>query len=220
MALFQKKPQTQTSAPLYTLGLNRTVLIVGLGNIGKEYELTRHNLGFLTIDNFAKTNEFPEWINKKDLKCQLTTQNLGGVHVILIKPTTMMNLSGESVQAAARFYRVEFNQITALHDEIDIPFGQIRTRAGGGAAGHNGIKSLIQHIGGEFGRVRIGIQPEEPPKMELADYVLGKLSKMEQEQLPNMYREVNSILTEYVYGSTLHPETRSFLVPSQPSPAV
>jgi len=220
MGLFQKKPLVGTSVPLYTLGLNKTLLIVGLGNIGKQYQLTRHNVGFNCLNAFAETHEFGPWVVKKDLKCQLTSKVLGDVQVLLVKPTTMMNISGEAVQAVAHFYKIDFNQIAAVQDELDIPFGQIRMRVGGGAAGHNGIKSLIQHIGDEFGRIRIGIQqdsaaptPEETkPKQNTSDFVLDKFTKTEQALLPNLYREVNSILTEYVYRGELQPETRSFIV--------
>jgi len=212
MGLFQKKPLVGTSVPLYTLGLNKSVLVVGLGNVGKQYELTRHNVGFNCLNAFAETHEFEPWVEKKDLKCQLASKVLGDVRVILIKPTTMMNLSGEAVQAAARFYKIEFNQIVAVHDELDIPFGQIRMRVGGGAAGHNGIKSLIQHIGDEFGRVRIGIQPDSKVQNDMSDFVLDKFTKEEQVHLPDLCREVNSILTEYVYRDELQPETRSFIV--------
>jgi len=212
MGLFQKKPLVGTSVPLYTLGLNKTILIVGLGNIGKQYELTRHNVGFNCLNAFAETHEFEPWVEKKDLKCQLASKVLGDVRVILIKPITMMNLSGEAVQATAHFYKIEFNQIVAVHDELDIPFGQIRMRVGGGAAGHNGIKSLIQHIGDEFGRVRIGIQPDSKVQNNMSDFVLDKFTKEEQAHLPDLCREVNSILTEYVYRGELQPETRSFII--------
>ena len=212
MGLFQKKPQTSTSAPLYTLGLNKTVLIVGLGNVGKEYDLTRHNVGFNCVNAFSETHEFEPWIVKKDLKAQLTHKVLGDTKVILVKPTTMMNLSGEAVQAVSHFYKVEFGQIVVVHDEIDIPFGQIRMRVGGGTAGHNGIKSVAKQIGDEFGRVRIGIQQDDNTHADMADYVLGKFTKQEQSQLSNLYRETNSILTEYVYRGKLETETRSFLI--------
>lgn len=212
MAFFQKKPQTSSSAPLYTLGLNTTVLIVGLGNTGKQYELTRHNMGFMCLDNFADTHEFPVWINKSDLKGQMTQQALGNVRVLLFKPTTMMNHSGEAVQAACHFFRIEPSRVIVVYDELDIPFGQIRMRTGGGTAGHNGLKSLVTHIGDDFGRVRIGIGPKKPDGINGADFVLGKLDKSGQAQLPNLYKEINSILTEYIYRNELQPETRSFIL--------
>src|SRR6266404_1157272 len=99
MALFQRKQQENSIAPLYTIGSNKTVLIIGLGNPGKEYSGTRHNIGFEILDEFAKKNDFPGWVIKKDLKVQLTTQNLGENRVVLAKPTTFMNNSGEAAQA-------------------------------------------------------------------------------------------------------------------------
>src|SRR5438045_6150077 len=104
MALFQKKPQVSSSTPLYTIGAHRTVLIVGLGNPGKKYEATRHNIGFTAVNKFAEANEFVGWINKKDFKAELTANNLGGNRVILCKPSTYMNLSGQAIQAVQQFY--------------------------------------------------------------------------------------------------------------------
>ncbi|MDB5185992.1 MAG: aminoacyl-tRNA hydrolase [Candidatus Saccharibacteria bacterium] len=212
MGLFQKKPIQGSVAPLYSLGLNRTVLIVGLGNPGKEYDKTRHNVGFTAIDAFVKATELGDWMNKKDLKTELTSGMLGETRVIVIKPTTFMNLSGEAVQAVANFYKIDHSHIIAVYDELDLPFGQIRTRQGGSAAGHNGVKSMIQHLGEDFGRVRIGIANEFSDKADSADFVLGKFTKTELEQMPNLTRETTAILTEYVYGSQLSAETRNFIV--------
>ncbi|HSX23835.1 MAG TPA: aminoacyl-tRNA hydrolase [Candidatus Saccharimonadales bacterium] len=212
MALFQKKPVVGTSAPLYTLGLQKTVLLVGLGNVGKEYAGTRHNIGFEILDVFASKQGLDNWMDKKDLKCQLATGNIADSRVILCKPTTMMNLSGEAVQAVARFYKVEPAAMVVVHDELDIGFGQIRTRLGGSDAGHNGVKSLIQHLGADFGRIRIGVGPKTPEKMESADFVLAKFSDKEQAQLKNLTQEAIAILTEYVHSAQLPAETRTFLV--------
>jgi PTH1 family peptidyl-tRNA hydrolase len=212
MALFQKKPIAGTAAPLYSLGLNKTILIVGLGNPGKEYDGTRHNIGFACVDEFARANDFPGWVSKKDLKGLVTSGTLGSARIVVIKPATFMNLSGEAVQAAQRFYKVPPEQIVVVHDELDIPFGQIRTRMGGGSAGHNGIKSIMQHVDGTFGRVRIGIGSEQAKLLDSTDFVLQKFSGEEQAQLTNLKRETNSILTEYIFGNALTAETRSFLV--------
>lgn len=212
MALFQQRPQASDTLRYYTLGQNKTVLIVGLGNPGTEYEQTRHNIGFACLDSFAKTNNFDPWINKKDLKCQMASGQLGETRVILCKPTTFMNLSGEAVQAVAHFYKIPADQIVAVYDEIDIDFGQIRTRVGGGSAGHNGVKSLIQHLGEEFGRVRIGIGPKTHEQMDSADFVLAKFSNEQQKQLKNLTQETSAILSEYVYGGQLPHETRNFIV--------
>src|SRR6266545_3068400 len=152
MALFQKRPQIGDSIAYFTLGQNKTVLVVGLGNIGKEYQDTRHNVGFTAVDRFAADHDFPAWIEKKDLKCHFTSAQLGDTKVIIIKPTTLMNLSGGAVQAVVHFYKLSPEHVIVVHDELDIPFGQIRTRVGGSSAGHNGIKSISEQIDEQFGR--------------------------------------------------------------------
>ncbi len=211
MGLFQKKPQVSSSAPLYTLGLQKNLIIVGLGNPGKEYDGTRHNIGFTTVDALASKLEFPAWVEKKDLKCLITFQTINDTRAILVKPTTFMNLSGEAVQAVAHFYKIQEESIIVVHDELDIPFGQIRLRRGGSAAGHNGVKSLIEHLGENFGRVRIGIQNDIAAKADSKDFVLGKFTKEEQEHLPELLRETNAILSEYIHGQPVTAETRTFL---------
>lgn len=210
MALFHKKPQAESGNSLYTLGLNKTLLIVGLGNPGAKYEGTRHNIGFECLDAFVEKTEIGQWVQKKDLKCLMASGTLGESRVIAVKPTTFMNLSGEAVGAVARFYKVPVETILVLHDELDIPFGQIRTRTGGGSAGHNGVKSITQHVGEEFGRVRIGIKADTP--MESADFVLSSFNPEEKQHLNDLKREATAILTEYVYGGQLQAETRSFIV--------
>lgn len=211
MALFQKKPQTD-SVPLYRVGTEKTYLIIGLGNPGKEYDGTRHNIGFESLDNFAKKLEFPDWVAKKDLKCLETRHTIDGKRVILIKPTTFMNLSGEAAQAVSHFYKIGVKDMIAVYDELDVPYGQIRTRIGGSSAGHNGVKSLIEHLGEDFGRIRIGIANKVSAKADSADFVLGKFSKEEQAEVSNLLQEVNSILSESIYSDSLHTETRSFVI--------
>lgn len=211
MGLFQKNPfSTENAKPLYTLGLNKTLIIVGLGNVGKEYQKTRHNIGFACVEEFAKVHEFGNWVDKKDLKCQVATKNMADSRVVLVKPTTMMNLSGEAVQAVTKFYKVEVSDVVAVYDEFAIPFGQIRTRMGGGTAGHNGVKSLVKYIGDEFGRVRVGIQQDT--KLDMADFVLAKFSKEEQGHMSALTREATDLLTQYSYSGRLEPETRNFIV--------
>ena len=213
MSLFQRRPQDSESIKYYTVGQNKTVLIVGLGNPGNEYDGTRHNVGFAAIDAFAKANDFDPWMSKKDLKCLVANATLGETRAIAIKPTTFMNLSGEAVQAIAHFYKIPAEKIVVVHDELDIPFGQVRLRKGGGSAGHNGLKSAIEHLGEDFGRVRIGIGPKEPEQMDSADFVLAKFSKEQQAHLPELTREVSAILSEFAYGDgQLLSETRNFLV--------
>lgn len=213
MALFQRRPQTSAPISYTTVGLNRNLMIIGLGNPGKEYDLTRHNIGFMCVDNFvSKQSEMGQWIDKKDLKCQLSTGQLGDTRVLAVKPTTFMNLSGEAVQAISHFYKIPLEQIVVLHDELDIDFGQIRMRTGGSAAGHNGIKSVSKMIGEDYGRIRIGIGPKNPPQIDSADFVLQKFSSEEQSHLGELSREANAIISELAYGSPLNAETRNFLI--------
>lgn len=214
MALFQNRPQVSDPTNYYTVGLNKTVLLVGLGNPGKKYDLTRHNVGFLCVDEFvAKTDEMAEWMQKKDLKCLLSSGQVGSLRVLAIKPTTFMNLSGEAVQATCHFYKINPEHVLVVHDELDIDFGQIRLRQGGSDAGHNGIKSVSQHIGKDYGRIRIGVGPKQPADIASEDFVLQKFSTTEQTQLPSLTREVSAIINEYLYGNQQLPhETRSFIV--------
>lgn len=213
MAWLQKRPQVSNPTNFYTVGLNKTILLVGLGNPGKEYELTRHNIGFACLDEFvAKTDAMEAWITKKDLKAIISTGQLGDTRVLAVKPTTFMNLSGEAVQAVVQFYKISPDNIAVIHDELDIDFGQIRLRKGGSSAGHNGIKSVTKHLGEDYGRIRIGVGPKKPARIKAEDYVLQKFSADEQAQLPNLTKEVNAILSEYLYGAELPHDTRSFLV--------
>jgi PTH1 family peptidyl-tRNA hydrolase len=213
MSLFQRRPQAGETVQFYTLGQSKVVLIIGLGNPGKEYDDTRHNIGFAAVDAFVKANEFDPWIEKKDLKCHFTKGQLGDTQVIVIKPTTFMNLSGEAAQAVAHFYKIPPERIAAVYDELDIPFGQIRLRTGGSSAGHNGVKSLTQHLGENFGRIRVGIGPKQPEQIDSADFVLGKFKADQQKHMNELLRETSAILSEYSYGDgQLAAETRSFIV--------
>jgi PTH1 family peptidyl-tRNA hydrolase len=210
MALFQKKPQPTDSIPLYSIGSNKTVLVIGLGNPDEKFRGTRHNIGFAALDYFAQKNDFPAWINKKDLKCELTMHTLGDTRVMLCKPTTYMNLSGEAAQAVQHFYKVYNKQTLAVYDELAISFGQLRTRVGGSDAGHNGVKSLTQHLGDDYARLRVGIGSEISEKADASDFVLGKFTKEEQEHLDKILREANSLINEFIFGG-LPNETRNVL---------
>jgi PTH1 family peptidyl-tRNA hydrolase len=212
MGLFQNRPQVSDPVNYITVGLNKTLLVVGLGNIGKQYDGTRHNIGFAAVDSFVSANKLGNWIEKRDFKCHLASGQLGESRIIAIKPTTLMNLSGEAVQAVANFYKIPTTNIAVVHDELDIDFGQIRTRMGGGSAGHNGIKSVSKLLGDEnYGRIRVGIGPKQPAQMDSADFVLQKFSDKQQGDMPALLRESDAILSEFAFGSQLTAETRTFL---------
>lgn len=208
MGLFFKKETATDKPPLFTLGSHKTILIVGLGNVGKEYENTRHNIGFACVDSFAKQQDFPGWLEKKDLKCLIARQTISDTSVILIKPTTYMNESGQAMFAVQNFYKIPCSATLVVHDELDVPFGEIRIKQGGGHAGNNGVKSVIQHCGEDFTRIRIGIQNELSSKMESANFVLAKFSGEEQRLLPKVVQEVSSLLSEYATTSQLNEESR------------
>lgn len=211
MSLFQKKPDVSSSAPLYTLSSSKTYLVIGLGNIGKEYDKTRHNVGFTAVDDFASRNDFPDWINKTDLGCLVSIHNLGSNRVVLCKPTTLMNNSGQAASAIQKFYRIYNNQSLVIYDELAIEFGQIRSRVGGSDAGHNGVKSLITHIGDEFGRLRIGVANDFSDKAEASNFVLGKFTKQEQDLLPIIIKEAGVLITEFIFSGELPHQTRAAL---------
>jgi peptidyl-tRNA hydrolase, PTH1 family len=206
MGLFdRKRTNYHESQPLYTLGNSQTLLVVGLGNVGREYAHNRHNVGFMAVDRYKEAHsDFSEWIEKRDLHCYLSTGNIGSTRVVLVKPTTLMNLSGESVQAIQHFYKIGNEDTVVVYDELDIEFGTVRTRIGGTSAGHNGVKSLIQHIGdpseGGFGRIRVGIGPKTPVRMATADFVLQDFSEEQKPLLTKIIREVCALIDERTTG--------------------
>lgn len=211
MGLFIKKSEVGTHLPLYTTSANKTVLLVGLGNPGKEYKGTRHNIGFEAIDAVADYLNLGPWTTKKDMKCELVSAITNGVKVIAIKPTTFMNNSGEAVQAVMHFYKLQLADTLVIHDELDIDFGRIRTSIGGSAAGHNGIKSVIAHVGEEFGRLRIGIGPKKPAKIDSADFVLGSFPAAQTKEIPDLLKECVSITSDYLASGELFVETRTVI---------
>ncbi len=201
MGLFDRqKTNYDTHAPLYTLGNSKTLLVIGLGNVGSKYHKTRHNIGFAAIDRYKASHDFTDWVEKKDLRCYQATGQVGDSRVILAKPTTMMNLSGEAVQALQRFYKLSNEDTLIVYDDLDVAFGTLRTRGQGGAAGHNGIKSLLQHAKDGFGRIRIGIGPKTHEKMDSADFVLQKFSEEQEKDIPKILREVSALIDERTAG--------------------
>ena len=162
-------------------------LIVGLGNIGKEFTGTRHNSGFMAIDAYAEQYNFPKWQEKTKFKALLTEQFIKSQKIVLLKPTTFYNLSGESVKAMKDFYKLKNTAITVIHDELDLPFGTVKEKNGGGSAGSNGLKSIISLIGADFKRIRIGISNELKDKIDSADFVLKKFSTTEKKSLKDIF---------------------------------
>jgi PTH1 family peptidyl-tRNA hydrolase len=152
-------------------------IVVGLGNPGREYGSTRHNVGFMTVDELAGRWGATAWREKFSA---LVAEYRGAETVLLVKPQTYMNLSGQAVAAFVRFYKLNVDDVIVVYDDIDLPAGRLRLRPGGGAGGHRGIESLFDHLGSDaFARVRIGVG-RPPEYMEAADYVLSRFSPEEQ----------------------------------------
>ena len=211
MGLLQRRTQIGNNLPVYTIGGQQAALIIGLGNPGGRFQGTRHNIGFAVLDYLAEKNDFPAWINKKDLVCQLTIQTIGHCRVLLCKPSTYMNDSGRAATAVQRFYRIANRQTVAVYDELAMPFGTLRSRVGGQSAGHNGVKSLIAYLGADFGRLRVGIGGRQVVKTPPEAYVLKPFSKTEQKALPALLKEANSLLSEFIFSGDLPHDTRSIL---------
>jgi PTH1 family peptidyl-tRNA hydrolase len=153
-------------------------LVVGLGNPGKQYEMTRHNIGFHTIDYIADQNKVK--INKLKYKALYGETTIGGEKVYLVKPQTFMNLSGDSVIEFANFYKIPAENIIVINDDISLDTGRIRVRAKGSAGGHNGLKSIIYQLKSDnFPRVKMGVGAPKHEDYDLADYVLGRFTKDE-----------------------------------------
>lgn len=150
-----------------------TWLIVGLGNMGDRYEHTRHNVGFEVIDQIADKLDVP--VQRLKYKALTNTVTLAGEKVLLMKPVTFMNLSGEAVEQAAAFFKVPPEHIIVLSDEVALEPGKLRIREGGSAGGHNGLKNIIEHLHSDrFPRIRIGVGQKPHPDYDMADWVLGK----------------------------------------------
>lgn len=163
-------------------------VIVGLGNPGKKYENTRHNVGFAAIDYIAEKEGIN--INTGKHKALVGTGYIDGVKVLLVKPQTFMNLSGESLRPIMDFYKLEPEDFLVIFDDIDLDVGRIRVRRKGSAGGHNGMKSIISHLGSmEFPRIKIGVGAK-PAGYDLADYVLGHFTRADQEILEERFEDV------------------------------
>lgn len=169
-------------------------LIVGLGNIGEKYQLTRHNIGFLVIDEITK-NLNTSNINNSNFQSTL----LKSTYNLFSKPTTFMNNSGEAVYAIKEYYKIDLENIIVIHDDIDLPFGTVKFKIGGGHGGHNGLRSLDSHITKEYIRVRVGIgKPAD--KTDVANYVLSNFSKEELKKLediiPHIIKAIEALKIE------------------------
>ena len=158
-------------------------LFVGLGNPGKKYTNNRHNIGFMALNQIANDHSFSQWKNK--FQGQITDGKLGDEKVILLKPVTFMNLSGQSVSETIKFYKIKIEDIIVFHDELDLAPAKLRVKISGGHAGHNGLRSIHQHIGADYHRVRMGIG-HPGHKDRVANYVLSDFAKNDQNWLQDL----------------------------------
>ena len=158
-------------------------LIVGLGNPGAEYEGHRHNIGFMAADRMAERHRLGPW--RRKFSALICDGSIGGDRVVLLKPQAFMNLSGQSVAEAAKFYKIDPADIVVLHDELDIAPGKLRVKTGGGDAGHNGLRSITQHMGPDYIRVRLGIG-HPGSKERVHGWVLGNFAKADREWLDRL----------------------------------
>ena len=175
MGIFDLFKQIE-SGPAGNLHGKLTWIVAGLGNPGLEYENTRHNAGFLTMEELAK--QCGAKLDQMKFKSDCGEAMLGDVRCLLMKPTTYMNLSGDAIAAAANFYKIPPEQVLVIYDDISLPPGKLRLRRKGSAGGHNGIKSIIAQLGTEeFPRIRVGVGAKPNPQYDLADWVLSKFSE-------------------------------------------
>lgn len=174
-------------------------MIVGLGNPGREYEYTRHNTGFLTLDRLCVEQNAE--IKKLKYKALMGDTVIGGHRCLLVKPQTFMNNSGEAVRDIANFYKIPPEKIIVIFDDISLPCGKLRVRRKGSDGGHNGIKSIIYHLNSDnFPRIKIGVGEKPHPDYNLADWVLSTFSKDEMELLMEAIKKALSVLPDMLDG--------------------
>ncbi len=178
-------------------------LIVGLGNIGSTYEKTRHNVGFWAADELV-WKYGGSFSSSKKLLGEVTSSRVDGEEIIVLKPSTLMNLSGHSVSAAINYYKIKPEEVLVIHDELDLPAGNIKYKFGGGSAGHNGLKSIVAQIGTpNFQRLRIGIDHPRNKHLstQVADYVLSRPDGEDKAKIDDCIDGILSCLPEIIKGS-------------------
>jgi peptidyl-tRNA hydrolase, PTH1 family len=176
-------------------------LLIGLGNPGPKYSKNRHNIGFMVIDELARRSRAESFRGK--FGGELTTGELGGERCVLLKPLEYMNVSGRSVQRTSAFYQIDPKDIVVIHDEIDLPMGTLRVKVGGGHAGHNGLRSIVQDLGSaEFTRVRCGVGRPAGSR-PVADFVLDDFSRADEEEAKILIQEAADAVEEIVRKGAL-----------------
>ncbi len=173
-------------------------IIVGLGNPGKKYERTRHNVGFCAVDHMAQS--YGVKITRSKFDALSATANIKGNKVLFIKPQTFMNCSGTSVKKATSFYKVAPQNVIVVFDDVSLEPGKLRVRPNGSAGGHNGLKSINGHIGEDYPRVKIGVGAKPHPEYQLADWVLGTFTASEQKAVSARYDDVQDAILLIMEG--------------------
>lgn len=177
---------------VYLKRVSNVKLIVGLGNPGKDYKNTRHNVGFFVIDNYLNTNDWKEKFN-----ALYHETRINGEKVLFIKPLTFMNLSGDAVVKFVDYYNVNIDSILVIHDDLDLQFSTYKLKKNSSAGGHNGIKSIINRLNSqEFARLKIGVSHDRT--IDTKDYVLGNFSKAEIDKLNEMQKDFNKIIESFI----------------------
>ena len=191
--LFKQIEKKESTAPV-------SFIVAGLGNIGKQYERTRHNAGFLAIDYIA--SKYGVSIDRVKFHSTVAEVNIGGVRVLLMKPTTLMNNSGVAIGEAAAFYKIPPERVLVLHDEISFDPGFIRIRRKGSAGGHNGLKSIIERLSSDgFPRIKIGVGKKPNPEYDLVDFVLGKFSEADLRAIKDRFADITAAAEEIIGGN-------------------
>ncbi|PIP65534.1 aminoacyl-tRNA hydrolase [Candidatus Peregrinibacteria bacterium CG10_big_fil_rev_8_21_14_0_10_49_16] len=176
-----------------------SLVCIGLGNPGKQYEQTRHNLGFQAMDTLKEEYGEGEWSQKSKFAAEVCDARIVTVPCLLAKPQTYMNCSGEAVKKLVDFYKLDpAMQILVFCDDIDVQFGELRMRESGGPGTHNGLKSVVEHIGENFYRIRIGIGPKPENVDDLATWVLSRPSEGEQKKLHEALLKIPEMVKEFV----------------------
>lgn len=172
-------------------------LVVCLGNPGEQYEHTRHNAGFMVADELGEQKNIP--IQKLKFRALTNTAELGGEKALIMKPVTYMNLSGEAVRQAADFYKIPPERVLVVSDDVSLPPGKLRIRRSGSAGGHNGLKSIIQHLGtDQFPRIKVGVGDKPHPDYDMADWVLGKFSAADEKIMSDSVKRAAQAVECYI----------------------
>lgn len=178
-------------------------LIIGLGNVGKEFEKTRHNAGFMAVEALAQKYE-AMWQHQAKFFAYTAKVDLVSHKVLLAKPDTLMNRSGKAVAALAHYHKCELSDVIVVSDDLDLVFGKIRVRIGGSSGGQNGLKSIIEALGDGFVRVRIGVAGSERGRIDAVDYVLQRFSAYEQKHISSITTQAREIIEQIVSQGPEH----------------